>query len=603
MNKILNEIKKEYGFSIPQNTEFVKTDGDLKVVIGKEGSTVYYKDKRDIARAAFLIEAQRGEVAEIVEKNTFDDVCLMVDCSRNGVLNVPTAKRLMLTAAMLGYNSFMLYTEDTYEVNGEPEFGYLRGRYTKAELKELDAYSLEIGIELIPCIQTLAHLNGLNRYYKSFMTAFDVDNVLLCGEERVYKLIENIFSTLEECFTTRRVHIGMDEAGGMGRGAYLTKHGYRDPFDIFIEHLTRVAKIAENHGFKAIMWSDMFFKIAHEKKCVNESGEIIIPPEVIDKIPSNVTVCHWDYRDTADESYVENFKIHRCYKTPVWYAGSSFKFGSFFPSVTYSLRGIDLGLKTSEEYGIKSVMNTLWGDNGAECSVWSALPCVLYFSYRALKKSDDEIKKHFKTLTGMTFEEFASLEYPNTLMGKETRDPASPAMSFLYNDLFSGQFDCYVTDDYIDTFKRCAEMFKGGKDNCYSYLFETAYRLTDVLTLKADMGIRLRNAYKAKNTVELEKIVDDLETLKEKLDLFMGAVRKQWLKDNKPNGLEVQEYRIGGLKERVNGCRLFLKDYLNGVVDTIPELEETLLNDVLASSSPFRIFYVSFVLSATNNNM
>ena len=32
-----------------------------------------------------------------------------------------------------------LYTEDVYEPEGEAYFGYLRGRYTKRELKELDA--------------------------------------------------------------------------------------------------------------------------------------------------------------------------------------------------------------------------------------------------------------------------------------------------------------------------------------------------------------------------------------------------------------------------------------------------------------------------------
>lgn len=63
----------------------------------------------------------------------------MPDCSRNAVLNVEGAKLLIRHLAVMGFNALMLYTEDTYEIEGYPYFGYMRGRFTKAELKELDA--------------------------------------------------------------------------------------------------------------------------------------------------------------------------------------------------------------------------------------------------------------------------------------------------------------------------------------------------------------------------------------------------------------------------------------------------------------------------------
>ena len=88
----------------------------------------------------------------------------MVDCSRNAVMNVPAVKKWIDVTAAMGYNTLMLYTEDTYEVDGQPYFGYMRGRYSKAELRELDDYAAEKGMELIPCIQTLAHLNAIFRW-------------------------------------------------------------------------------------------------------------------------------------------------------------------------------------------------------------------------------------------------------------------------------------------------------------------------------------------------------------------------------------------------------------------------------------------------------
>ena len=89
---------------------------------------------------------------------------VMLDCSRNAVMSVAELKNFILTLKKTGYNCLQLYTEDTYEIEGEPQFGYRRGKYTKAELKEIDAFAKKNGVELMPCIQTLAHLNQIFRY-------------------------------------------------------------------------------------------------------------------------------------------------------------------------------------------------------------------------------------------------------------------------------------------------------------------------------------------------------------------------------------------------------------------------------------------------------
>ena len=43
----------------------------------------------------------------------------------------------------MDYNALMLYTEDTYTVKNEKYFGYLRGRFTADELRELEELRLE----------------------------------------------------------------------------------------------------------------------------------------------------------------------------------------------------------------------------------------------------------------------------------------------------------------------------------------------------------------------------------------------------------------------------------------------------------------------------
>ena len=63
---------------------------------------------------------------------------VMIDMSRNAVMSVAALKEYFVLLKKMGYNSVMLYTEDTYEVEGEPFFGYMRGRYSANELKEID---------------------------------------------------------------------------------------------------------------------------------------------------------------------------------------------------------------------------------------------------------------------------------------------------------------------------------------------------------------------------------------------------------------------------------------------------------------------------------
>ena len=107
---------------------------------------------------------------------------VMLDCSRNAVFTVEKVKSVIRTLAKMGMNVLMLYTEDTYEVPGEPYFGSYRGRYIKAEIQEMDAYASMFGIELVPCIQTLAHLhNALKWPGKNKIK--DSTDVLIVGKE------------------------------------------------------------------------------------------------------------------------------------------------------------------------------------------------------------------------------------------------------------------------------------------------------------------------------------------------------------------------------------------------------------------------------------
>ena len=149
-----------------------------------------------------------------------------IDCSRNAVKTVDTVKNFAAAIKKAGYNALYLYLEDVYEIETEPYFGHLRGRYSVAELKELDDYCCSIGIELIPAIQTLAHLGRLFTW-EEYENIHDIDYVMLVGVEKTYELIDKMFAAMKKCFRSRSINIGMDEAYLMGRGRYMDINGIR----------------------------------------------------------------------------------------------------------------------------------------------------------------------------------------------------------------------------------------------------------------------------------------------------------------------------------------------------------------------------------------
>lgn len=151
---------------------------------------------------------------------------VMLDCSRNAVMTVESVKKFILYLEMMDYKILQLYTEDTYEIPEEPLFGHFRGRYSQEEIREIDTFAKKHGIELQPAIQTLAHVNQIF-FWEKFEEIKDCADILLAENPKTYDLIENMFKSLADCYTSKTVNIGMDEAFLLGAGKYFNQNGYK----------------------------------------------------------------------------------------------------------------------------------------------------------------------------------------------------------------------------------------------------------------------------------------------------------------------------------------------------------------------------------------
>ena len=94
----------------------------------------------------------------------------------------------------------MLYMEDVYEIPEQPYFGAFEARYSRADLRELDAYAQDLGIELVPCVQTLAHLNQFFQWEHINSQYADLADVLHVGREETYTFTDQMLASLSSCF-------------------------------------------------------------------------------------------------------------------------------------------------------------------------------------------------------------------------------------------------------------------------------------------------------------------------------------------------------------------------------------------------------------------
>ena len=507
----------------------------------------------------------------------FKRLGVMLDMSRNAVMHVPALKNFIVILSDMGYNTLLLYTEDTYEIPGEPYFGHFRGRYSQEELRQIVDFASGYGIEVIPCIQTLAHLNAIFRW-PIYQQIRDCNDILLTSEERTYQLIGRMLDSVKSCYRSEYVHIGMDEAHMVGLGKYLDKNGFENRFDILSRHLQRVCQMVAERGLKPIIWGDMFFRLKNHG-AYNSDNPVIPTPEEIN-IPQNVHITHWDYYSTRQNRYKTMLRAHKQLGQPVWFAGGIWTWKGFAPDNEFSIRSTLSAIRACRKESVENIFFTMWGDNGGECSRHSVLPALFAAACFARGEEDMEtIKAAFAEKYQIPFDAFLLLDLHEPNLHTEAKDAViNPEKYLLFNDPFLGVCDSTISGNENAWYKHAAEalaQFSGHPE--YGSRFRMLSQLAQVLSCKAELGVRTRRLYQAKDRSGITKLLADYDCCIADTEVFLRLFRDVWMDENKPHGFDVQEIRIGGLIQRMKACRDRLAAWNTDDVP-IAELEETPLD-------------------------
>lgn len=567
-------VEAAVGFALPwEPTVLENPDGGVRVTLENGRACVYAGGMNELTRGLFLLARAAKEGwpdGGVAQKRRFASCGAMVDCSRNAVMKVETVKRYIDQLAALGMNLLMLYTEDTFEVPEYPALGYLRGGYTQAQLRELDAYAAALGVELVPCIQTLAHLAQFLQW-RDTAHLRDTHDVILIDEPETYAFIEAEIRAISGCVRSRRIHIGMDEAHGVGLGRYFDKHGPVDRFALLSRHLGRVVEICRRYGLEPMMWSDMFFRLGSAKNDYYDP-EAFVPDHVIDMLPP-VDMVYWDYYHTDEAFYDHMLAQHARMGKNTVFAGGIWTWSGFLPQVKKTVATMAPALRACAKHGVNTVIATLWGDDGAETNVMLASSLLPIFSEACWQGADCDPREAVlagECLTGVprkvldAWGEF----YP----GEEDERPGK--MLLWCDPLYPT-----VLFQKGDSMERLLGRSRAALETLRPYaaaMPECAYACAvfETLIAKGEMLSQLRPRYAAGDKAWLRGLAENgLPALLECYGRLMRAHRALWERDNRRFGWEVLSLRYGAAEGRLRDVQDELRRYLDGALETMEELD------------------------------
>ena len=559
--------------------------GPARIELADGRATVSYHRPNEALRAVGQLLS--GALPAAPESAPFDTFGIMWDISRNAVPTLDYAKSVLERLALLGYNLVMLYAEDVYGIPGEPYFGMDRGRLSAADVRALDDHAAALGIRLVPCIQTLAHLEQIFRW-NAYRDIRDIDGILLAWEDRTYELVAKMLRFWSENVRSRTIHLGMDEAWRLGQGEFRKRFGEQRVFDIMTRHLDRVSALCRELGVDGVMWSDMWFR-AGSKRHDYYDLDAEIPADVASKIPDNIRLCYWDYYHDDPAFHRRMIERHRALHGEPLVASGIWTWGLFWYSHRITRLTAGACIAACRDTGVRDLVFTMWGDDGAYCDFESAFAGLAWCAESAFAGTVDEdaLERRYAALCGgASWRAVATLgEWSDPLVRETLWD--DPLMNLCAAGRRAAARDkIWMTDANLTgadipagvrrALRRTGRAVSApegiGGDLDYARAVARAYlarlelgdALLDAWTLpraKRAAAVRAKALPAARRAV---RAFDELATL----------FRAMWMRHNRPQGMETTQIRLAGCAERAREAVRRLSEFASGKAPTIPELDD-----------------------------
>lgn len=270
------------------------------------------------------------------------------DISRGQVSTLENFKRIIEFISEYKMNTYMPYIEDVIQFENFPNIGKDRGALSKTEIKELIKYAKDHFVEIVPIFQTLGHYENILSQkefiqYADFTGAASLD----VTNPDTYKFLESMLKEIFELFPSKYFHIGADESYDVGLGNSRNLLADSDLATIHSNHYNKVYQICKKYNKQVMMYGDI----------------ILNYPQILDKIPKDITIVDWHYFPRFDYPSTKIFSgagFNYVVSPSVW------NFNSAFPENFFAIPNIQTLIEDGINNNSIGMINSSWGDFGAE---------------------------------------------------------------------------------------------------------------------------------------------------------------------------------------------------------------------------------------------
>jgi hypothetical protein len=215
---------------------------------------------------------------------------------------VPAFRQFLAQLARWGANGVLVEYEHRLPWLPLPSQFPSRDRYTRSELQGLLDLAHKLGLEWIPLVQTLGHVEYLNRLpgLNAWMENRSAANQLCPCRKDVRRYLERMIDWICELHPRSRfIHAGLDETQWLGHCPACRKRSRQlgGRIEFYLEHANWVAGMIVAHGKIPMMYGDIFLN----------SGR----SDLLRRLHPNMIFQPWDYVSSSTVRESVGFRGNR----------------------------------------------------------------------------------------------------------------------------------------------------------------------------------------------------------------------------------------------------------------------------------------------------
>jgi hypothetical protein len=341
------------------------------------------------------------------------------------------------------------------------------------------------------------------------------------NDPRSLELVRELLAELLPLFTSRRVHVGLDEAWELPP----------ERIDDFLSWAATLRALPELDGREMLMWGDMVS---------GDSG-------LVARLPDGVTVCEWGYDDWYP--FDERCAVLAGAGVPFWVAPGTSSWMSILGRVTNARTTCQRAAAAALAHGATGYLNTDWGDLGHLQQPVISEPGFAHGAAVSwcLESNQDldlgaALSSHvFHDATGGLADAILSLGDAHRLVTPQFPNMSTLVMNLYYPQLPVGRgLTRGLVAGELDEVERCFDTARGAAaastpDRADGALLrdEVAFSIDLVTLVLNDARARLRG------DGSLASVPHDVRArLGGELDALTERYRELWRSNNRPGGLD-----------------------------------------------------------------